>query len=233
MITLNLKEFTKLQRIKVEGKRYYLIPDSTVAYPSATTVLSTFNKGSLDNWIKRVGEKEANRQKNFAAGHGGDLHKMAEDFVLNRVPNKTKNPFAKVRFKPIGELLTRHVTEVYAVEPSLYSDKLKVAGSIDLVALFDDKVSVIDYKTSKRTKTLKDVHHYFMQASMYAAMIYERWGIKAESLILIISCDDDIEHPTVLTQPVGPWLKKTMEWIEQCDLKPVDTQQVEYEIEKD
>ena len=44
----------------VNGKRFYATPDGN-KYPSVTTITSQYNKQSIMEWRKRVGEEEANR----------------------------------------------------------------------------------------------------------------------------------------------------------------------------
>ena len=53
--------------------------------PSVTTVLSGTKdedkQKTLDNWIKRVGEEEANRIRNEAASRGSHMHYILENII--------------------------------------------------------------------------------------------------------------------------------------------------------
>jgi genome maintenance exonuclease 1 len=86
----------------------------------------------------------------------------------------------------------------------LYSDYLQVAGTVDCIAEFDGKMSVIDFKTSKRIKTRDDIRGYFMQTSAYAVMFEERTGIPVGKLVIIMSVDD--EQPLIFTEKRDDWI---------------------------
>ena len=72
----------------------------------------------------------------------------------------------------------------------MYSDHLRIAGTVDCVAEFDGKLSIIDFKTSKRLKNEEDIENYFMQVSGYAVMFEERFGIPVNRVVVAIAVDD-------------------------------------------
>ena len=72
----------------------------------------------------------------------------------------------------------------------MYSDHLRIAGTVDCVAEFDGKLSVIDFKTSKRLKNEEDIENYFMQVSGYAVMFEERFNIPVNRVVVAIAVDD-------------------------------------------
>ena len=115
-------------------------------------------------------------------------------------------------FNRIKNILDTRIGVVYGQEVPLYSDHLKVAGRVDLVAEFDGKLSIIDYKTSKKTKKYEWCHTYFMQECFYAIAWEERTGQPITQLVTIISVDD--AEPQVFIEHRDNWDKKLVEVIE-------------------
>lgn len=230
-INLILQPYQPLQRVRIGGKRYYRVGDK--AYPSVTTVLSSIKKQSLENWRAWVGEEKANNITNSAAVHGTALHSLAEAFILNNTNFKSENPFAVKRFKPIKRILETKISNVYGVEPNLYSDKLGVAGSIDLVAEYEGVLSIIDFKTARKKRTSKDIKSYFMQAAIYAAFVYERWGIVPKQIVIIMSCEDQEERPLIFKEPITPWLNQAVDIIDKSEYSVENLNEIEYELENE
>jgi genome maintenance exonuclease 1 len=186
---------------KVGSRTYESASDSNVKYPSITSVLSLQSKSAIDAWRKRVGVEEANRVSKFASSRGTRVHQIAEDYV-NNVPISKMNlvPTMLSNFLPIKKVLDERLGVVYGQELALYSDYLKVAGRVDLVAFFDGVLSIIDYKTSGKLKKKEWITNYFTQESFYAIAFEERTKIPITQLVTIIAVDgeDDaqifIEH---------------------------------------
>jgi genome maintenance exonuclease 1 len=82
---------------------------------------------------------------------------------------------------------------VYLQEVPLYSDHLRIAGRVDLIAEFDGVKSIIDFKTSSRRKTAEDIKDYFEQEAAYAIMFEERTGIPIVNLVTIMAVENDKE----------------------------------------
>ena len=57
------------------------------------------------------------------------------------------------------------------IESMLWSDKLKIAGQVDLIAEFDGELAVIDFKTSKSPKKSYILEDYFTQMCAYGYSI--------------------------------------------------------------
>ena len=70
---------------------------------------------------------------------------------------------------------------------------LSVAGTVDCVAEYNGKLSVIDFKTSKKTKKEEWIDDYFIQAFFYAAAFFEMTGAIPEQIIILIAIRDSFE----------------------------------------
>jgi genome maintenance exonuclease 1 len=92
-------------------------------------------------------------------------------------------------FNPFSKVLDLHVNNVRALEYPLYSDTLKLAGTVDCVAEYDGVISLIDFKTAKARKNKEDITNYFLQTTIYSFMIQELYGIKIENLVIIMGLD--------------------------------------------
>jgi len=186
----------KLSRVNENGKRWYLTPDGN-KYPSITTVLSWFSAKGLMEWRKRVGEEVANKITTQAARSGTSVHQMAEDH-LNNLEWKSKKtmPNDIETFLKIKPVLDERIDNVYAQEHPLYSDHLGLAGTVDCVAEFDGKLSIIDFKTSRQSMIgdkYGKLEKYFCQASGYAVMFEERYKMPINNLVIIAAVADKDE----------------------------------------
>ena len=182
----------KLQQVNEEGTRYYVTPEGN-KYPSITTVLSAYNIKEIMAWRKRVGEEEANKISGKASSRGTRIHTLCEQYLDNKELT-FKTPLDTETFNRFKPVLHR-INNIYAQEIRMYSDHLRIAGTVDCVAEFDGKLSIIDFKTSKRLKNEEDIENYFMQVSGYAVMFEERFGIPVNRIVVAIAVDD--EEPQV------------------------------------
>lgn len=180
-----------LERIdgRPEG-RLYKTPDGNL-YPSVTTVLgATSDHTWLDEWKAKVGEDAAAKISKQAADRGTLIHSRCEDFLLGRSIEFTKyQQTQKEMFEYLLPVLN-DVDNIHCMETTLYSDKLKVAGTVDLIAEYKGKLRIIDWKNSRRYKTEEEITGYFMQMSAYAFMFWERTGIPVKDLLVAMTVED-------------------------------------------
>ena len=196
-----------------EGKRVYMIDGKEKAYPSITTVLGYFGKQAIMEWRKRVGEEEANRISRQAATKGTRVHSLVEDYINNReVGIKDEMFHIQIAFKGIQSVLDNRLTAVYAQESALYSDYLKVAGRVDCVGIFDGKLSIIDFKTSRRVKDREDISNYFMQEAAYAIMFEEITKMPVTRLVTIMAVDG-IAEPLIFVERRDAWAPELVKTI--------------------
>ena len=190
------------------GKRHYVTPSGEL-YPSITTILSEFSKTSIQAWRKRVGETEANKISGKASRRGTRLHSVCESYIQNKDEFLTGElPHITELFKTIEPFLER-IDNVHGVELGLYSDHFGVAGRTDLIAEFDGKLSVIDYKTSNRTKKKEWCESYFAQGSFYAIAYEELTQIPVSQVVIVIAVDND--QPQLFVEKRNDWADKIWE----------------------
>jgi len=179
-------DFGKLERdTKPDGTRLYKTP-SGFSYPSVTTVTGLLNKASIMEWRKRVGEAEANKISNRAATRGTRVHQLCEDYL--RTGSANPDIFDKEMFGEIVPFLD-NIDKIHCLETPLYSDHLRVAGTVDCIAEYNGKLKVIDFKTSSRVKSRDDIHNYFMQCAAYSVAFEERTGVPVGKILIIMATD--------------------------------------------
>lgn len=181
--------------------RVYVTPEGYF-YPSVTTVLGVGDSTWLDEWKAKVGEDEAKAVSSRAAARGTRIHTLCEEVLHNREPNPSW--FDRDIFNSFKKALPR-IQNIRCIEKKLYSDILKVAGTVDLIADFDKKPAIIDWKTSRRIKTRDDIPNYFAQCAAYALAYEERTGIKIPQIVIVMGVDDEPE-PLIFIEPAKIWI---------------------------
>ena len=180
----------KLSRETIDGVRYYSVPDEDelLKLVSITSVTSHFNKEIFINWRKKVGDQEADRITKAATSRGTDMHTLTEHYLKNDdLP--TVQPISDFLFKIAkGEL--NKINNIHALEGSLYSKELGIAGTVDCIAEYNGELAIIDFKTSKKPKPRDWVEHYFVQCMAYGCMLYEVTGISVKKLVIIMACEN-------------------------------------------
>lgn len=197
----------QLQELLTEtknGKRYYIVGENS--YPSITSILGSFPKPGLIEWRKRVGEEEANRISTKSATKGTAFHSIIENYLSNK-EIESNNNLALEGFYSVQDYLDR-INNIHFLECPLYSHKLKVAGRSDSIAEFDEKLSIIDFKTSRKPKKEEWIEDYFIQCCFYTTAYFELTGIKIKQIVIIMAVEEN--KPQLFIKEVKDYLKPTI-----------------------
>jgi ATP-dependent exoDNAse (exonuclease V) beta subunit len=196
---------------------YSLLTQPDIQFISVTTLVDHHFEGFdaekiatnlVNNHPKYVGRTAESLIADWDAArqHGTDVHEEIEHWIKNGVaPGEAKAASAVNWLKNYQEKSDIQVLS----EVILYSTELKVAGTIDILAL--DKTTglyeLIDWKTSKRIDTVsygnktgtssitQDVpdcnfYHYALQLSLYRYLLEEFYGISIHNQIIAHLQDD-------------------------------------------
>ena len=167
------------------GIRLYNIPNGDWV-PSITSVTSFYNRQVFVEWRKRVGNEEADRITKKATSRGTDFHEVAQDYLLNKELNwDNYRPLSKFMFYHLKPELDK-INNIHAIERTLYSEYLGLAGRVDCIAEYEGELAVIDFKTSDKIKPEKWIENYFVQEMFYASAYYEMTGIPVKTLITLM-----------------------------------------------
>jgi genome maintenance exonuclease 1 len=195
----------------VDDKRYYVTP-SGQRLPSVTTVLGAMKKKEIMAWRRRVGEAEANRVSKLATGRGNRVHTLAEKYLMNEsIEWKKEMPDAIEMFQSIVPHFDK-INNIHYMEQALWSEKIGLAGRVDLIAEWEGKLSVIDFKTSKRIKTEDKIQDYFAQCVAYAMMYEERVGAPIDQIVVLMAVEN--EQPLIFVKETKDYVDTLYEHIE-------------------
>lgn len=184
-----LKDEVDLNAQNIEGTRFYKVPSGKL-YPSITSITSFYGRQTFIDWRKRVGNEEADRVTRIATTRGTKFHDLVEKYMLNEnVDDYKPLPTTKFLFLKAKPYLDR-INNIHALEKSLYSDYLGLAGRVDCIAEYEGELAIIDFKTSKKIKPEKWIENYFVQEVAYACMYYEMTGIPVQKLITIMVAEN-------------------------------------------
>ena len=195
MKIVNKYSYPRSSRAKLDGLRHYTIDGSQKKLPSVTTVLGQTQpkekQESLERWRSRVGLREAQKITRDAAIRGTAMHKYLEDLISGQ---------RSLDLTEIGQEATRMAeiiverglndcSEIYGIEATLYYPNL-YAGSVDLVAKYKDKVSIIDFKQTNKPKQREWIGDYFLQMAAYGMAHDAVYGTSIEQGVIMMCSKD-------------------------------------------
>ena len=179
-----------LDRETIDGVRYYQTPEGNQKLVSITSVISYINRQIFIDWRKRVGTEEADKITRKATSRGTDFHTLTEKHLGNEeFKTGDVQPLSEFMFLLAKDELSK-IDNIHALESSLYSVELGIAGTVDCIAEHDGELAIIDFKTSKKPKPREWIDHYFVQCAAYACMLYEMTGIMVKKFVIIMSCEN-------------------------------------------
>lgn len=187
-VELNLP---RLERETIDGVRYYKVSDGSEfkKLVSITSITSNYKKEFFNKWRQRVGVEEADKITKKATSRGTDMHTLVENYLYNIPELPEVQPLSQMLFKMSKPSLNR-INNIHALEGSLYSEFLGIAGTVDCIAEFDGELAIIDFKTSAKPKPRDWIEGYFVQCCAYACMLYEMTGLSVKKFVIIMACEN-------------------------------------------
>ena len=183
--------YQKYTRDNDLGSRHYNVGNKKL--PSVTTILSATQsedkKAGLDAWRERVGYQEAARITSQAALRGPEMHFVLENYIdgrgyLNLSPEGSQ---ARLMAHEIVQNLEK-LKIVYGNEVSLAYEDLW-AGATDVVGVYDEQPTIVDFKQSNKIKREEFVEDYFYQIAAYSLAHKKQYGPITQGLICICTKD--------------------------------------------
>ena len=177
------KSYNRILEISKDHKQITL-PDSRYYrrngefYPSVTYVLQAYPKGKhFEDWLKRHGYT-ADYVARKAAEEGTATHELIEEYFeghemkyLNDKGRPKYDPNIWKMFLKFVDFWETYKPTLVEAETHLFSEQLKVAGTVDLICEIDGERWVIDFKTSNNLQTTYD-----LQTAIYAKCYEECYG---------------------------------------------------------
>mgnify|MGYP001208845726 FL=1 len=185
--------FQNVKRTLIEGTRYYIIEDEKVQYPSVTSVISFVNRKKWSDWQSKVGLEEANRKRKHSTTRGTNFHTLTEVYLKNEDYKSCKEyqvPLVNLMFNSAKKELDNRISNIQLQEETMYSHKICLAGTVDLICDFDGELAVVDFKTAEKTKPEEWLEDYFVQLSAYWAMFSEKTGQAPKKLVVFLVAEN-------------------------------------------
>lgn len=195
-VKLFRQELVELPECKLDpshNTHVYITPDKR-KYPSVTTMLSKTkdekDQKSLSDWRKRMGESVAKYIMITAGAIGRETHRLNENYINMIKDNHNYSLLSVAHHRNFIKYLNK-ISTIYGVEARLFSDKLRLAGTADLIAEYNGKLSILDYKTKRSSQSRDWMTDYLVQATAYSVMWEEMTGDKIEQIVILVSSEQN------------------------------------------
>ena len=191
-IHLDNQPYWDLNTVTSDEGRLYETPEGS-KYPSVTTVTGWDKRLFFKKW-----RKENPQESKRVLGRGNIFHEIVENYLNNKDPFEKENPSdywntyiesAKELFHILKDELNK-IDNIRVQETALWSKLLTLAGRVDCIAEYNGKLSIIDFKTSTKPKSEKDIENYFLQATAYAIMWHERTKQPINQIVILVATDE-------------------------------------------
>ena len=113
-------------------------------------------------------------------------------------------PDIKDFFTQLRPHIDKNIGAVYGLEQALYSDKYRMAGRTDTIAVWNGKLSIVDYKNSIRDKKEEWIQNYFIQCTAYSLMFTEITKLPIEQIVVLIANEEGT--PQVFVREMNKYL---------------------------
>jgi len=213
-----LYEYPKSMRSLVKDERHYEVGSSKL--PSVTTILaatqSDEKRASLEAWKNRVGGIEAERIKNTAASRGTAMHSYLEMHLngkglldLSDEGRAARGMAETIIKQGLGDLQEIYGNEVVLYYPELY------AGQTDLVGVYQNRDSIVDFKQSNKPKRDDWIEDYYLQGAAYATAHDCIYGTEIEQTVILICTPDNFFQRFIVNGQRFKHYKS--EWLKRVD----------------
>ena len=212
--------YPKSTRSIVQGSRHYAVNQENL--PSVTTILkateSEEKKAKLAEWKNRVGHKQAEIISKEATSRGSSMHDYLEKFLLGKLNMDLlgDNTREKMMADQIIENgLRDKLSEIWGCEATLYYPG-KFAGAADLIGIYENKETIIDFKQSNKPKKDEWIDDHYLQCAAYALAHNTVYGSNiAQAVILLCTKDNMFQRFLIEGDRLKDYQNKFLEKVEQ------------------
>ena len=183
-------------RSLVKDERHYDV--NATKLPSVTTILQATQpeekRLALAAWKTKIGSVEADKVKNDAASRGTAMHTHLEKFLLGEgyLDLTTEGQASRTMADEIiNKGLKNRLAEFWGLEVTLYYPEL-YAGATDVVGIYDNEESIVDFKQSNKPKRREWIEDYKLQLAGYALAHNEVYGTNIMKGVNLICTKDNL-----------------------------------------
>ena len=189
--------------------------------PSVTAILgateSPEKKASLDAWRARVGVEKAKEITKSASDRGTAMHNIIEKFLLGQgyldLTDVGKDAQTMAQ-QIIDKGLKDRLSEFWGLEVTLYYPGL-YAGATDVVGIYDNEESIVDFKQSNQIKKREWIGDYKLQLAAYALAHNEIYGTNIQKGVNLICTKDNYFQEFVFEGE--EFRKAKFDWLRRVD----------------
>jgi genome maintenance exonuclease 1 len=169
-------------------------------YPSISTILSATDSDEKKNGLKNWRENEPAHEYITAQAQsiGTQSHQIIENYLSHDLSLEEFDLLPIAHFNNLKPFLD-NISNVTCIEQRMYSDKLKVAGTSDLIAEYNGELSIIDYKTKRKPQIDQYMYEYYLQTTCYAQMFQEVTGVKINQIVILVSSEKNSRQEFIKT----------------------------------
>lgn len=187
-------EYKNYSAKSIGGMRWYDIDGEL--YPSVTSVLGITapieKKKSLENWRNALGAVKADAYTKKCGDRGTIVHEMLEQYLSGQEVNVVGASYVeKGMFNGIKRKLNK-INSIAGQEVVLYSHGLEIAGRCDLIATYNNELSIIDYKTSTNSKGHDRIEDYKCQLCLYSICHNEMFSTNIKTGVILMAVENGI-----------------------------------------
>jgi hypothetical protein len=236
-------EYADLSRETTDKGRVYLNGEEKL--PSVTTILSKTKpeNDSLQQWIDRVGEEEAERIRNEAAARGTEMHEilerqLKEGSIWDYYPDTHEKKRAYKMACTIMDQGFPSIDQIYGCEVPLYYPG-KYAGTADVIGKHLGEEAIMDFKQTNTPKRRRSyVWDYFQQLAAYATAHNEIHGTEIKKGVIMMCSVDGFYQEFVLEgrefeRAADAWNTRLENFIQSIQPPPPEQSQLEAGTEEE
>lgn len=176
-----------ITQINTPQGRFYEV--AGVLYPSVTTILQTTmpqeQQERLELWRQqqKTTESETTSSVYNAADRGTKIHSLIAAFLQGQPQDC---PEELLEFWHPARKIVAALTNPVAIEQAVYHPILRYAGTLDLIALWQERLTIFDWKTSYRSKQAGWLGDAPLQVVAYKAAFEQLFEIKVEQAAVVV-----------------------------------------------
>lgn len=130
----------------------YTDPVTGKVWPSVTAICGIINKPGLSQWRGGIGNKKADKILKDAQDVGLEFHEIIQQYLENSfVGHEVYSEKALNMANAVwSEFVEKRDVKPVSLERHVISDKWKFSGTLDGIIKVEDKIYLVDWKTSSR-----------------------------------------------------------------------------------
>lgn len=175
--------------IYTETGRFYKVGESR--FPGVGTVLTATESPEQKAYWEQWRSNPENVAKSEAAKARGTLFHAAVEHHLNQQPFLSSSFSDQVPeyWESIQPILPR-ISDPLLIESAVWHEVGYYAGTVDLVASFDEQPVILDWKTATKPKQPEWTERYGLQLAAYCACVNRMYNLKIRRGVIVVALPD-------------------------------------------